>query len=329
MKLLASLGLFLGAVLLLLVGCGQVSKAAKTNHLNQWMQADGKLKVLCTTAMIADLVQEVGGDLVDCLVLIQGESDPHSYQLVKGDEEKFSRADVIFYNGLGLEHGPSVASLLQGSSKAFSVGEYLRREHRESIVVLHNAIDPHVWMDVSLWKECVPFIVEVLSKSLPQRKELLQGHGAKLMERLSQLHAEIIGRIGSLPLQSRYLVTSHEAFNYFARAYLCPKDELSSDKWQERAMAPEGLAPDSQLSTADIQRLVDHIIEYKIATIFSEANVSQDSLKKMVDACSKKGFQTSIALKSLYADSMGKDATYSDMMRYDSQVIEEGLSKNG
>src|ERR1700690_968816 len=74
--------------------------------LKGWMQENGKLKVLCTTAMVADLVAHVGGQEVDCYILIQGQHNPHSYQLVKGDDEKFSRADLIFYNGLGLEHGP-------------------------------------------------------------------------------------------------------------------------------------------------------------------------------------------------------------------------------
>src|SRR5438046_7154303 len=118
--------IFLGLFLLLLTACSDISKRETSNHLSHWMSANGKVRVLCTTAMVADLVQEVGGDLIDCLILIQGESDPHSYQLVKGDDEKFQRADLIFYSGLGLEHNPSVASLLQSNAKAFALGEYIR-----------------------------------------------------------------------------------------------------------------------------------------------------------------------------------------------------------
>lgn len=329
MKILTSLALFLGLSLFFTTSCGQIAKTQRQTQVSQWMVPNGKVKVLCTTAMCADLVQEIGGDLIDCLALIQGESDPHSYQLVKGDDEKFARANLIFYNGLGLEHGASLAALLQSNSNAYALGEYVRKERPESIVMINGSIDPHIWMDVSLWKETIPYIVEVLSKVMPQRSEQLLGRGNVLSSKLAQLHAEIHGRIGSIPEDARYLVTSHEAFNYFARAYLCTKSELATDAWKERVMAPEGLAPDSQLSTADIQRLVDHIVQFKIATLFAEANVSQDSLKKMVDSCAKKGFVTAIDPKPLYADSMGPAGSsadsYINMMRYDSQVVVAGL----
>lgn len=326
------MGIVLGISLLILNSCGDIGKRESQTKVSEWMRSDGKVKVLCTTSMIADLVQAVGGDLTDCLVLIQGESDPHSYQLVKGDDEKFRRADIIYYNGLGLEHGPSIAALLQTSAKAYALGDYIKEHHPDDIVIINGSIDPHIWMDVSLWKESIPSIVESLSKIMPQREDELRGRGNKLSERLSGLHAEMLARLGSIPESARYLVTSHEAFNYFARAYLCLKSELKNDAWKERAMAPEGLAPDSQLSTADIQRLIDHIMKYKIATLFSEANVSHDSLKKMVDACAKKGFKTSIDAKSLFADSMGGNdsqaATYEEMMRYDSQVVASGLRRS-
>src|SRR5262249_51349319 len=96
-----------------------------------------------------------------------------------------------------------------------------------------------------------------------------------------------------------------------------------------RCMAPEGLAPDSQLSTADIQRLVDYILRHHIKTVFSESNVSRDSLKKLTDACRKKGHFVEIAKQPLYVDAMGPSGssadTYAGMMRYDSQVIQSGL----
>src|SRR6185437_14825555 len=93
----------LSALLLLTAGCHSKKARSNLSALQLWMSSNGKLKVLCTTAMIAELVQELDKEHIDCLTLIQGESDPHSYQLVKGDDEKLSRADLIFYNGLGLE----------------------------------------------------------------------------------------------------------------------------------------------------------------------------------------------------------------------------------
>ena len=85
---------------LLVVGC---SSSPKKGELREWMEPSGKLKVLATTAFVQDLVQKVGGDHIDTLTLIKGDLDPHSYQLVKGDDEKLGFANLIFYNGLGLE----------------------------------------------------------------------------------------------------------------------------------------------------------------------------------------------------------------------------------
>ena len=86
----------------LIIAIGFVS-CKRNSFTNDWMSKEnGKIKVLATTAMIADLVKQVGGDEVDVIILIQGDVDPHSYEMRKGDAEKFDHADLIFYNGLGL-----------------------------------------------------------------------------------------------------------------------------------------------------------------------------------------------------------------------------------
>ena len=105
-------------LLLCLFGCG----SSPESPLHRWMQDNGKVKILSTTAMIDDLVGQIGGDRVDHLVLITGEMDPHSYEMVKGDEEKFSCASLIFFNGLGFEHGASLRAQLQNHPHAIALG---------------------------------------------------------------------------------------------------------------------------------------------------------------------------------------------------------------
>ncbi len=295
--------------------------------LQEWMSDNGKLKVLCTTAMIANLVQEVGMDEIDCLTLIQGESDPHSYQLVKGDDEKLSRADLIFYNGLGLEHGPSLSERLRNNPKAHSIGDFLSSVAPQDIIVYNGSVDPHVWMDVSLWEKSVPLLYKQLSIALPASDGIFKTRRDLLSNKLNQLHQKIYTAFQHIPEQDRYLVTSHEACNYFVRAYLATDEERKNATWNVRAMAPEGLAPESQLSTADIQKLVEYIIKYKVKTLFSESNVSRDSLKKLAEVCSKYGYVVHIAKDALYIDAMGPaGSTYADMMSYDADVIEKGLA---
>ncbi|MBS0635675.1 MAG: zinc ABC transporter substrate-binding protein [Verrucomicrobia bacterium] len=317
-------------LLLVLVAISCTKPRSHTSQLQEWMETNGKLKVLCTTAMIADLVKEVGKDKIDCLTLIQGQSDPHSYQLVKGDDEKLKVAELLFYNGLGLEHGPSLAERLTNSSKAFSIAGYIGDHYPDDIIVYNGTVDPHVWMDVALWTKALPFITDKLAKALPEEASFFEKNAEALRESLEKLNRQIIERFLQVPLEKRYIVSAHEAFNYFVRAYLATDEERKNGSWTVRSMAPEGLAPDSQLSTADIQRLVNHIVAYKVTTLFAESNISQDSLKKLTDACVKKGYMVHIAHDPLYVDAMGppgsKADRYMGMLEYDSETIAKGLT---
>lgn len=330
MNVFKPLFLFFASVLLV-CSCRQPQSGAKTSTLQEWMQANGKLKVLCTTAMIADIVREVGKDKIDCLTLIQGESDPHSYQLVKGDDEKLARADLLFYNGLGLEHGPSLAERLKTNPKAYAVGDFLAKKRPQDIITYGGSLDPHIWMDVSLWADSAAFIAEKLSQALPEHAEFFQENGKLTRDALQGLHSEIKLRFSSVPVDRRYLVSAHEAFNYFVRAYIATDRERQENSWMVRSMAPEGLAPDSQLSTADIQRLVDHILQYNVTTLFAESNISRDALRKITDACLQKGHVVHVAKEPLYVDAMGPAgsvaATYVGMMRHDSETIARSLER--
>ncbi len=302
------------------------SSCERSSVLQEWMAPNGKVKVLCTTEMVAELVREVGKDKIDCLTLIQGESDPHSYQLVKGDDEKIKRATLIFYSGLGLEHGPSLAERLRNNPKAFSLGDAIAKLEPKEIIIYNGSVDPHIWMDISLWQKSLNTIVDALQKEMPEHQTFFSENASLLKERLDAAHKAIVERFQKIPEERRYLVSAHEAFNYFVRVYLATEAEQKDGSWTKRSMAPEGLAPESQLSTQDIQRLVTHIVHYSIKTLFAESNVSQDSLKKLVDACEKMGYPVHVARDTLYVDSMGpKGQNYIGMMEYDAKTIAGNL----
>jgi manganese/zinc/iron transport system substrate-binding protein len=310
---------------LLFVSCSPSHDAA----MSSWMREGGKKKILCTTSFIQNLVDRVGGDAVDAISLINGELDPHSYQLVKGDDEKLLRADLIFYNGLGLEHGPNLYHFLVHSDKSISLGDSIAKQHPESIIYLDGAVDPHIWMDVSLWKKAVPYICDELSKHIPEKKELFQKNAQELTSELDALHLFMKKTLLAIPKEKRYLVTTHDAFHYFVRAYLAEPDEISDGSWTERCAAPEGLAPDSQLSTADIQRLVQYIAKHHVSIVFAESNVSRDSIKKLVSACQGYGDKVHISPQVLYADALGKKGSdaesYQKMMQHDAITITKEL----
>ena len=305
-------------VVIFFISCAQ-KKA--TGSLNDWMSNNGKIKILSTIGQISDLVNEIGGERVDGLVLIRGELDPHSYELVKGDGEKFARADLIFYNGLGLEHGASLSHLLQSSSNSVSLGEKIRFSSPEKILYKDGIVDPHIWMDISLWQETIPFILESLIAKDPEGASYYIDRAARLTQVMEKAHLDVKNLLLNVPSEKRYLVTSHDAFRYFTRAYLADPGELN---WDERFAAPEGLAPDGQLSPIDIQNIIDFLRTHHISVLFPESNVSRDSVSKIVSAGNESGLHLRLCRQSLCGDSLC-GLSYLEMMRQNAEVISKHL----
>lgn len=319
-------------IVLFLSGCtGNSGSSIKVTNLTQWKFANGKIKVLSTVEMINDLVKQIGGDHVDTLTLIQGNLDPHSYQLVKGDDEKFAFADIIFYNGLGLEHSYSIQQLLQSHENALGLGNVIQEQVPEQILMYQGQLDPHIWLDVSLWAQAIPIITQALSRQDPSHQDFYRERGNELMTHLMQFHKEVQDQINTIPTSKRYLVTSHDAFNYFTRAYLATDEERENGSWQERFAAPEGLAPDSQLSTAEIQNILQHLKTYNIQVLFPESNLNRDSLRKLIASGREQGLELHLVEPTLYADAMGAPGsngdTYQKMIQHNVNVLKKWWSQ--
>ena len=314
-------------LLFLFISCERDNCTSTQAEWREWMTPNGKIKVLSTTAMIHDILKEVGGEFVDPQTLIQGQLDPHSYQLVKGDAEKLSNADLIFYNGLNLEHGPSLLYQLQTNKRAIPLGDRIEADHSELILYVKDQRDPHIWMDISIWSKIIPYIVKALSDIDPEHAEEYQKNVDAIALHLAQEHQNMVDTMDRIPQEKRYLVTSHDAFNYFAKAYL---SENGEGDWGERFAAPEGLAPDSQLSATDIQKIIDHVRKYDVEVLFPETNVSRDSLNKILSAGNELGLNLRISDKKLFGDAMGCPGsggeTYLGMMRTNAETLERNLN---
>jgi manganese/zinc/iron transport system substrate-binding protein len=293
--------LFLSCLLCLAFGC---SKGDKCRDVRSGSNKE-KMTVLSTIAMIDDIVARIGKDRVYNECLISGEIDPHSYELVKGDDEKISAADIVFFNGLNLEHGASLCYKLQKHKRSVALGNYIYDTCPEQILKSQGAIDPHVWMDISLWVNIVDPIAEQLSEIDPEGRQFYQDNADQLKKIMIQTHNKVLSLLQSVPEEKRYLVTSHDAFGYFTRSYLATDEERIDGTWKKRFAAPEGLAPDGQLSVKDIQNIIDYLLEYDISVVFAESNVSQDSLKKIVSSSKEKKHDVNFSSKVLYGDAMG------------------------
>jgi manganese/zinc/iron transport system substrate-binding protein len=305
---------------LMLFGCSQ-----STDHvdspMDRFMANNGKLKVLSTTGIISDLVSQIGGECIDHVTLIAGELDPHSYELVKGDDEKLKFAELIFYHGLGLEHGASLQYALEHHSGAVSLGDVIRESSLDAMIAVDATVDPHVWMDMSLWVRTVDTVVETLSARDPSCAKLFEENGRKVRVDMEQRDQRIYTMLQGVPEEKRYLVTSHDAFNYFTRRYLSNPGE----NWRPRFAAPEGLSPEGQLSTSHIAEIINHLAHYCIGVVFPESNVSRDSLKKIVLAGKEKGLTVKISEHVLYGDALGSAEsgaeTYLKMMEHNATVL--------
>lgn len=318
------------ALLVLCCQCSSADQAERHAYLKSWLEDNGKIKTLSTTCMVSDLVTKVGGDYVDNLCMIGPELDPHSYQLVKGDDEKLAFAQIVFYSGLGLEHGPSLHNYLAGNEKAVSLGDAIAKASPGAIIEVDGQTDPHIWMDISLWRQALPAIVQALSDHDPAHAEVFRANAEKLYQQLDKAHQEVKRELAGVPDNKRYLVTSHDAFNYFARAYMGTPEELKTNAWMQRFQSPEGLAPDSQLSSKHIQEILSHLKKYRIHIIFPESNVSKDSLRKLVQAGKEQGLNIRLADEPLYADAMGPTGSeaesYTGMLLHNARTLQQFMN---
>ncbi|MEK7340145.1 MAG: zinc ABC transporter substrate-binding protein [Candidatus Rhabdochlamydia sp.] len=330
-KCIRLVGFFLsigGLTCLLLLSCCSKT-GVSSNIFNQWMQPSDKIKILSTVAMIDDIVRQIGQEKILHMPLISGQIDPHSYEMVKGDDEKLRMATVVFYNGLGLEHGASLSNHLLSHKNAIALGDVVAHKVPEEMIYIDRTIDPHIWMDISLWSLIIDPIVQELSRLDPESAEFYKNNGKDLLEAMQRMDKKIYHAMHEIPSSQRYLVTSHDAFNYFTRAYLANPDE---EYWQSRVNAPEGLSPDGQLSSSDIQYIVNFLLEKHIQTVFPESSVNRDALNKIIHDCQKKGLKVHMARASLYSDSMGGKNSgadnYLDMMWHNTNAILSEWKKN-
>ena len=303
--------------LLFLFGCSSVKTAP--------VQEEKKPYVLATTAIVGDLVAAIAGENMSTKILISGFIDPHSYEVVKGDREKISGASLIISSGLGLEHGASLKSLFLAHPVHIALGDYLPPE---LVIRDQGSMDPHFWMDVSLMALCPAYIAQGLAQIDPSNAALYQQRALALQKRLLALDSKIFQQMQGVPQEKRYLLSCHDAFNYYTRRYLATPPEKKDGRWKERCEAPEGLAPESQVKLHQLRAILSYVKAHQIEVIFPESHLPQDSLKKIVEAAHEEGLTLSIAPCPLYADTLGAPTSsagnYQEMIQYDTTILAKG-----
>lgn len=281
-----------------------------------WSAAEPSVRAVATTGMVSDLVRGVGGARVEVYQLMGPGVDPHLYKPSPGDTARLSKADVIFYNGLQLEGRMTglFERLAQRGRLTRAVAEAVPADR---LLTNEGRPDPHVWMDAGLWAATVPAVVETLVQADPAGEKLYRANGEAVVARLQVLDAWCRAQAATVPAPQRVLVTSHDAFNYFGRAY------------GFRVVALQGVSTVSETSLADMAGLADLIRQEKIPAVFVETSVNPAGLRRIAEDSGTRigGELFSDALGDQGQMVRGYDAgTYEGMMRANMTTMVEALA---
>lgn len=280
--------------------------------------AGERVRVVATTSMVADLVRQVAGDRAVVEGLMGPGVDPHLYKATASDIVKLQRADAIFYNGLMLEGrlGDLFTRLARTKRHVYALAESIPSDALLEPEDYEGHYDPHVWFDVSLWSRCVDVIVEGMSAADPGNAAFYAAQGRATRDRLTALHAWALAKASELPVARRVLVTSHDAYNYFGRAY------------GFEVVGLQGISTVSEAGLADMTRLVDFIKARGVKAIFVESSVPPDTIRRLAqDAGVRVGGE-------LFSDAMGTPGqiengydlgTYEGMVKHNLTTIVEAL----
>lgn len=307
------------AAWILLANVAMVHACEMGQHQNMGRHAQRVLRkpvhVVCTTGMVADLVRNIGGSYVRVTQLMKAGVDPHLYKASPGDIKSLSEADIICFSGQHLEGKMSdVLKRLGKTRRSVAVTDGI-----DTKLLLHNeegVVDPHLWFDVSLWQQAAKRVCDELCNfDVTHAAEYRQAAAAYDKE-LGKLHQYAAEQLAGIDKNRRVLVTAHDAFQYFGKAY------------QLEVKSIQGISTESEASVKQVNDLVAFIVQRKIKAVFVESSVSEKNIKALVEGCKARGHSIEIG-GELYSDAPGADGTpdgtYIGMVKHNVDTIVKAL----
>ena len=299
--------LFLLIIALQFFACSEQEASQATNQ---------KKKIVVTTNIIFDAVEYIAGERNEVVALMGEGIDPHLYKASQNDVEQLIQADMVVYNGLHLE-GKMIEILekLKRSKEVIALGEGIPDDE---IIDSDNLStpDPHIWFDALLWADAIAYFSEELMAWDTLNAHYYASRTEEYINELIEADAYAKEKINAIEQEQRVLITAHDAFHYFGRAYSIEVYGL------------QGISTMSEYGIKDVSNLVNFIIERKIKSVFVESSVSEKALKSVVEGCRKKGQDVKIG-GMLYSDAMGArmgpEGSYKGMFYYNVNTIYQGL----
>lgn len=293
-----------------LTGCGGDAAAGGAD--------DGRLHIVTTIGQIGDAAAIVGGDHVRVTSLMGAGTDPHLYKASARDVDKLRDADIVFYNGLFLEaQMEEVLEQLAELQTVVAVSSGIETAELLPSANYADEFDPHIWFDVALWTQVVKKIRDTLIEEDPANAADYEANAAAYLSELEALDAYMRQQVAMVPEEQRVLVTAHDAFNYFGRAY------------GFEVLGLQGISTAAEAGTADVKDLAEFIADRRIPAIFVESSVPLRNIEAVQAAVRSRGFDVQIGGR-LFSDAMGDtstpEGTYLGMVRHNINTIVTALS---
>ena len=299
----------------LVIGCNKPT----ANPVTAPGASAGKTRItaVVTVGMVAELVRNVGGDHVEVIQLLGPGTDPHLYTPRVNHVKDMHSADMIFYSGLKLEGKlGSTLNELSASKPVIAVTEKIDPKFLLEPEDSPGHPDPHVWNDVLAWQACLTSVSDALEEFDPDHAEQYRAAAESYSKELDKLHAYAKETLSSIPTENRILVTSHDAFNYFGRAY------------DMQVMGVQGLSTESEAGLQRINELVDLLVEKKVKAVFVESSVPPKDIDALIDGAKSRDHQV-IKGGELFSDAMGPSGTYTGtyigMLDHNITTVARGL----
>ena len=265
--------------------------------------------IVTTTTMLGDMVSQLAGDDIEVETLIAPGADPHIYRPTPGDASKVAESRMVVVNGLHLEGwAEGLVNNAGGERVTVVAGEGVNTHQAEEFV---GGVDPHFWFDVIEWRDASGRVAEALSAEWPDHAEAISGRADAYAARLDALDAWTRTSLATIPDSHRVLVTSHDAFNYFGRAYHID------------VVGIQGISTESEPSQRDVAEVIDTIRESGAPAVFAETSVNPTLIQRVAS-------ETGVPVAgALYSDSVGAPGsgaeTYEGMVVANVRLVVEGL----
>lgn len=274
------------------------------------------IRVVCTTGMVADIAANIGGEHVAVTSLMGEGVDPHLYKASPSDVSQLSQANIILYSGLHLEG--KLGELLERMGRKKPTVAVAEGIAHDQVLQDENssAKDPHVWFDVSLWSQAAQATADALATFDPPHAEDYRTRATAYRQRLAELHEYAKAQLATVPKESRALVTAHDAFRYFGRAY------------DLEVRGIQGISTDSEAGVREVTELVTYIVNKKIKAVFVETSVADQNIRSLLEGCQARGHTVKIG-GTLFSDAMGPSntptGTYEGMVKHNVDTIVNAL----